>query len=284
MKSQLESLTLNCGGRLLSLHTPVVMGILNATPDSFFSDSRKQTEVEIRERATQIITEGGTIIDVGAYSTRPFASEVSETEELQRMRHALTFIRKEHPNAILSVDTFRASVARMSVEEFGVAIINDISGGDADAEMFSTVAQLKVPYVCMHMQGTPQTMQLSPTYTDVVGDVILSLSEKVATLRGLGVADIIIDPGFGFGKTLEQNYALMQHLEALHIFGLPLLVGISRKSMIHKLLDINADNSLNGTTVLNTIALTKGAQILRVHDVKEACEAIRITSYMHNID
>ena len=284
MKCQLESLTLNCGGRLLSLHTPVVMGILNATPDSFFSDSRKQTEVEIRERATQIITEGGTIIDVGAYSTRPFASEVSETEELQRMRHALTFIRKEHPNAILSVDTFRASVARMSVEEFGVAIINDISGGDADAEMFSTVAQLKVPYVCMHMQGTPQTMQLSPTYTDVVGDVILSLSEKVATLRGLGVADIIIDPGFGFGKTLEQNYALMQHLEALHIFGLPLLVGISRKSMIHKLLDINADNSLNGTTVLNTIALTKGAHFLRVHDVKEACEAIRITSYMHNID
>ena len=284
MKCQPESLTLNCGGSLLSLSQPIVMGILNTTPDSFFSESRATTERTIKERASNIITEGAGIIDIGACSTRPFAAEVTETEELQRMRQALRFVREELPDAILSVDTFRASIARMSVEEFGAAIVNDVSGGDADADMYATVARLKVAYVCMHMQGTPQTMQLAPTYTHIVGDVITDLSRKVEALRSLGVKDIIIDPGFGFGKTLEQNYMLLKQLDAFHIFGLPLLAGVSRKSMIHKLLNVSTADSLNGTTVVNTLALSKGAHILRVHDVKAACEAIRITSYMHNID
>ena len=284
MKCQPESLTLNCGGSLLSLSQPIVMGILNTTPDSFFSDSRATTERTIKERASNIIAEGAGIIDIGACSTRPFAAEVTETEELQRMRQALRFVREEQPDAILSVDTFRASVARMSVEEFGATIVNDVSGGDADADMYATVAHLKVAYVCMHMQGTPQTMQLAPTYTHIVGDVITDLSRKVEALRSLGVKDIIIDPGFGFGKTLEQNYMLLKQLDAFHIFGLPLLAGVSRKSMIHKLLNVSTADSLNGTTVVNTLALSKGAHILRVHDVKAACEAIRITSYMHNID
>ncbi len=284
MKCQSESLTLNCGGSLLSLSQPIVMGILNTTPDSFFSDSRATTERAIKERAHDIIAQGAGIIDIGACSTRPFAAEVTEAEELQRMRQALRFVREELPDAILSVDTFRASVARMSVEEFGVAIVNDVSGGDADADMYATVARLKAAYVCMHMQGTPQTMQLAPTYTHIVGDVITDLSRKVEALRALGVKDIIIDPGFGFGKTLEQNYMLLKHLDAFHIFGLPVLAGVSRKSMIHKLLNISTADSLNGTTVVNTLALNKGAHILRVHDVKAACEAIRITSYMHNID
>lgn len=284
MKCQPESLTLNCGGSLLSLSQPIVMGILNTTPDSFFSDSRATTERTIKERASNIIAEGAGIIDIGACSTRPFAAEVTETEELQRMRQALRFVREELPDAILSVDTFRASVARMSVEEFGAAIVNDVSGGNADTDMYATVARLKVAYVCMHMQGTPQTMQLAPTYTHIVGDVITDLSRKVEALRSLGVKDIIIDPGFGFGKTLEQNYMLLKQLDAFHIFGLPLLAGVSRKSMIHKLLNVSAADSLNGTTVVNTLALSKGAHILRVHDVKAACEAIRITSYMHNID
>lgn len=284
MKCQPESLTLNCGGSLLSLSQPIVMGILNTTPDSFFSDSRATTERTIKERASNIIAEGAGIIDIGACSTRPFAAEVTETEELQRMRQALRFIREELPDAILSVDTFRASVARMSVEEFGAAIVNDVSGGDADADMYATVARLKVAYVCMHMQGTPQTMQLAPTYAHIVGDVITDLSRKVEALRSLGVKDIIIDPGFGFGKTLEQNYMLLKQLDAFHIFELPLLAGVSRKSMIHKLLNVSTADSLNGTTVVNTLALSKGAHILRVHDVKAACEAIRITSYMHNID
>ncbi|MBQ2122724.1 MAG: dihydropteroate synthase [Bacteroidaceae bacterium] len=284
MKCQPESLTLNCGGSLLSLSQPIVMGILNTTPDSFFSDSRATTERTIKERASNIIAEGAGIIDIGACSTRPFAAEVTETEELQRMRQALRYVREELPDAILSVDTFRASVARMSVEEFGAAIVNDVSGGDADADMYATVARLKVAYVCMHMQGTPQTMQLAPTYTHIVGDVITDLSRKVEALRNLGVKDIIIDPGFGFGKTLEQNYMLLKQLDAFHIFGLPLLAGVSRKSMIHKLLNVSTADSLNGTTVVNTLALSKGAHILRVHDVKAACEAIRIISYMHNID
>ena len=280
MKCQPESLTLNCGGSLLSLNKPIVMGILNTTPDSFFSDSRATTERTIKEHASNIIAEGAGIIDIGACSTRPFAAEVTETEELQRMRQALRFVREELPDAILSVDTFRASVARMSVEEFGAAIVNDVSGGDADADMYATVARLKVAYVCMHMQGTPQTMQLAPTYTHIVGDIITDLSRKVEALRSLGVKDIIIDPGFGFGKTLEHNYELMNHLEEFALFELPLLVGVSRKSMIYKHLGITPEEALNGTTTLNTIALLKGASILRVHDVRQAMESIKIVQKM----
>lgn len=280
MKCQFDSSTLNCNGSLLSLSQPIVMGILNATPDSFFTDSRATTERAIMERAAAILAEGGTIVDVGAYSSRPFAADVSEEEEMERMRMALGSIREEFPNAILSVDTFRSSVARMSVEEFGVSIVNDISGGDADENMFATVARLRVPYVCMHMRGTPQTMQIAPCYNNVVGEVVADLSKKVETLRSLGVADIIIDPGFGFGKTLAQNYALMQQLEALHIFGLPILVGVSRKSMVYNLLETTAEAALNGTTVLNTVALAKGAKILRVHDVREAVEAVKIITQL----
>lgn len=268
--------SLNAGGKLIELERPIVMGILNATPDSFYSASRVESEKEIAQRALQIVSEGGDIIDVGAYSTRPGADEVSQEEEMNRLRLALGVITKVAPETIVSVDTFRADVARMCVEEYGAHIINDISGGTMDRRMFRTVAHLGVPYILTHIQGTPQTMQQHCQYTDVVADVMLYFSERVNKLRALGAKDIILDPGFGFGKNLEQNYALMHHLDDFSELGLPLLVGVSRKSMIHQLLGVTPAESLTGTIALQTVALTKGANIIRAHDVREAVESIRI--------
>lgn len=270
------SYTINVSGTLIPLSTPKVMGILNVTPDSFFSGSRKQTEEEIRGRVSEIVSEGGDFIDIGAYSSRPGADDVSPEEEMNRLRTGMKIVRELAPDIPVSVDTFRADVARMSVEELGVNIINDISGGELDPEMFPTVAKLGVPYILMHMKGTPQTMQQSPHYDDIVKEVTLYFAEKVQRLRDLGQKDIILDPGYGFAKSLEHNYQLLRHQEMLQVFDLPILVGVSRKSMIYKLLGTTPQEALNGTTVLHTIALTKGASILRVHDVKEASECIKI--------
>lgn len=271
---------INVNGRLMDLSTPQVMGILNVTPDSFYAKSRKQTEAEIEERVQQILDEGATIIDVGAYSSRPNAIHISSEEEMNRLRNGLKFINKRHPEAVISVDTFRADVARMCVEEYGVAIVNDIAAGEMDTNMFVTIAQLGVPYIIMHMQGIPQNMQTAPHYENLLKEVFYYFSKKVQQLRDIGVKDIILDPGFGFGKTLEHNYELMNHLEEFHLFELPVLVGISRKSMIYKLLGTTPEDSLNGTSVLNTLALMKGAHILRVHDVKAAVEAVKIVEKM----
>ena len=254
--------TLNIKGQLLDLSEPRVMGILNATPDSFFADSRKQTEREIAERADEIVAQGGTFIDVGAYSTRPGAAEVSVEEELERMRMALGVVRRVQPSVPLSIDTFRADVAKMAVEEYGADIINDVSEG-ADEGMFRMVARLQVPYILMSVQKN-------------LHDTLMAFARKVQMLRDMGQKDIILDPGFGFGKTLEENYQLMNELEKLQVMELPLLVGISRKSMIYKLLDTDQSRALNGTTMLNTVSLMKGASILRVHDVQEATECIRL--------
>lgn len=265
--------SINVGGRLLSFESPLVMGILNCTPDSFFSGSRKQTEREIAERAQQIVAEGGRMIDVGAFSTRPGADEVPIDEELRRLQTALQIVRREVPDAIVSVDTYRPLVARRCVEEWGADIVNDVSEGGRtgivgvaiheEESMFATVAQLGVPYILMSVQPTIETM-------------LKTWADDVLQLRELGQKDIILDPGFGFGKTLDENYAVMGELEKLTVMELPLLVGVSRKSMIWKLLDGSPDTALNGTTTLNAIALLKGAKILRVHDVKEAVETIEI--------
>ena len=272
---------INVNGRLMDLRKPKVMGILNVTPDSFYAGSRKQTEEEILLRARQIIEEGGDIIDLGAYSSRPNADHISPEEEAERLKRALIIINHEYPDTVLSVDTFRADIARMCVEEYGVAIINDISSGSMDEKMFPVIATLGVPYIMMHMQGTPQNMQMNPHYDNVLKEVLYYFSEKIQQMRDLGAKDLIIDPGFGFGKTIEHNYELMNNLEEFGIFNLPVLVGISRKSMIYKLLDTTPDEALNGTTALNTISLMKGANILRVHDVKEACEAVKIYSALN---
>lgn len=268
---------MNVKGRLLDLSTPQVMGILNVTPDSFYSDSRMQTEKDIADRAQQIIDEGASIIDIGAYSSRPNAEHISAEEEMNRLRTGLEILNRNHPDAVISVDTFRAEVAEQCVNEYGVAMINDISAGEMDNRMFATVAELGVPYIMMHMQGTPQNMQNEPHYDNLMKEVFLYFATKVQQLRDLGVKDIILDPGFGFGKTLEHNYELMAHLDEFSVFELPLLVGVSRKSMIYKLLGGTPQDSLNGTTVLDTVALMKGAHILRVHDVREAVEAVRMT-------
>lgn len=273
--------SININNSLFGLTTPVVMGILNVTPDSFYVESRKQNNSDIEQRVQQIIDEGASIIDIGAYSSRPNAENVSAQEEMSRLRKGLSIINKIAPNAAVSVDTFRADIAKMCVEEYGVAIINDISGGEMDENMFSTIAHLHVPYILMHMQGTPQNMQNAPQYNNLIQDVFKYLSQKVQQLKELGIKDIILDPGFGFGKTIEHNYQLMGHLEEFRIFKLPLLVGISRKSMIYKILETTPQEALNGTTVLNTIALLKGADILRVHDVRQAVEAIRIVEKMN---
>lgn len=269
-------ITLNLRGRLLELREPQIMGILNVTPDSFFSESRTPDEKHIAQRVKQMMNDGADMIDIGGYSSRPGANDVSTEEEMNRLRRGLRIIRKLYPDVPVSVDTFRADVARMCIEEEGADIINDISGGMMDRQMFRTVAQLHVPYIMMHMQGTPDSMQLAPHYDNLRQEVMLYFAERIDRLCQMGVKDIIVDPGFGFGKTMEHNYELMAHLEDFHVFGLPLLVGISRKSMIYKLLGGTPQTSLNGTTVLNTIALTKGAHILRVHDVKEAKETKRI--------
>ncbi len=254
--------TLNCNGRLLDLSEPQVMGIVNLTPDSFYAASRKQTDVEIVARCHQILLEGASMIDVGACSTRPGGELVSEQEEMERLRNGLRVIRKELPDAVLSIDTFRPQVARMCVEEFGADIINDVEGGE---EMFQTVACLRIPYIYMSRKAT-------------VHDVLIDFAQTVQRLRDLGQKDIILDPGFGFGKTLEQNFQLLSELEKLLVMELPLLVGMSRKRMVWQTLKVTPDESLNGTTVLNTVALQKGASILRVHDVREAVEAVRLTS------
>lgn len=273
----MSSKIINIKGKLCDLSHPVVMGILNITPDSFFDGGKYFSESDkIKARIDQILAEGGKIIDIGAYSSRPGADDVSEDEEYRRLARAFDVIAANYSDLTISVDTFRSGIARKAVLEFGADIINDISASEIDKNMFTTVAELNVPYILMHMQGRPADMQDSPTYADVVEDIVLYLSRKVMELRQLGVKDIIIDPGFGFGKTLEQNYALLNRLEAFDVFELPLLVGISRKSMIYKLLNKTPQESLNGTTVLNTLALTKGASILRVHDVKEAVECVTI--------
>lgn len=268
--------TINVGGRLLDLSEPQVMGILNVTPDSFYADSRCKTDVDIANKVRQMIGEGADMIDIGAYSSRPGADEVSPQEEKDRLRQGLSIVKDIAPDIILSVDTFRADVARMCVEEYGVHIINDISGGELDSQMFETVAELGVPYILMHMQGTPQTMQLAPHYDNLMAEMLQYFGKKVQQLHELGVKDVILDPGFGFAKTLDHNYELMAHLQDLQVLGLPMLVGISRKSMIYRLLDTTPAESLNGTTVLNTIALSKGASILRVHDVKACREAVTL--------
>lgn len=259
---QTTDYTLNVGGRLMSLAQPQVMGILNLTPDSFYAPSRTTDEAAVRRRARQIVDEGGSIIDVGACSTRPGFTPPTAEVEMRRLREGLTAVRQEAPDAVVSVDTYRADVARMAVEEFGVAIVNDVSGGEADAQMFETVAQLGVPYVLTfpHSEHTH-----------------LFFAEKVQTLRELGQKDIILDPGFGFGKMLDDNYRLLAQLETLKVLELPLLIGVSRKSMIQRVLNVDADHALNGTTVLHTMCLMKGcAQILRVHDVREAVEAVTL--------
>lgn len=252
--------TLNCNGRLLDLSEPQVMGIINLTPDSFYAASRKQAEGEIIARCHQILLEGASIIDVGACSTRPGGELVSEEEEAERLQRGLHLIRREMPDAILSIDTFRPEVARMCIEEYGADIINDVEGSD---EMFQTVARLRTPYIYMSRKAT-------------VHDILLDFAQTVQRLRDLAQKDIILDPGFGFGKTPEENFQLLRELEKLHVLDLPLLVGMSRKRMVWQTLKVTPDNALNGTTVLNTVALQKGASILRVHDVKEASEAVKL--------
>lgn len=272
--------TLNLRGKLYSLCEPKIMGILNVTPDSFYAESRTSDEEHIAARVQQLMDDGADMIDIGGYSSRPGADDVSPEEEMNRLRRGLRVVRRLYPEVPISVDTFRADVARMCVEEEGADIINDISGGMMDRQMFRTVARLGVPYILMHMQGTPDTMQQAPHYDNLRREVMLYFAERIDRLCQMGAKDIIVDPGFGFGKTLEHNYELFHHLNDFNLFNLPLLVGISRKSMIYKLLGGTPQTSLNGTTVLNTIALMKGAHILRVHDVKEAVEAKRIVMKM----
>ena len=268
--------TLNLRGKLYPLDEPQIMGILNVTPDSFFAESRTSNDEQIAARVKQMMDEGADMIDIGGYSSRSGADDVSPQEEMERLRRGLRIVRKLYPDVPISVDTFRADVARMCIEEEGADLINDIAAGMMDRQMFKTVARLGVPYIMMHMQGTPETMQLDPHYNNLRREVMLFFAERIDRLCQMGAKDIIIDPGFGFGKTVEHNYELMNHLEDFSVFNLPILVGISRKSMIYKLIGGTPKTSLNGTTVLNTIALTKGAHILRVHDVKQAVEAKRI--------
>ena len=271
-----QPMWINLKGELYDMSSPVVMGIMNVTPDSFFADSRSNSEKEIVERTHQIISQGASIIDLGAYSSRPDSIDISEEEEMNRLAFALKIINREVPDAIVSIDTFRSKVAKMCVEEYGAAIINDISGGEIDSDMFKTVAELKVSYILMHMRGTPQTMMNDLHYDNIIEEMIYYFSKKIHELRQLGVNDIIIDPGFGFSKTVEDNYKIMKHLSDFLIFEYPVLAGISRKSMIYKFLQTDPSQALNGTTVLNTLSLASGASILRVHDVKEAVETLKI--------
>ena len=274
---------INAGGKLLDLKVPKVMGILNITPDSFYKGSRYNSKEEILNAAGKMIQDGADIIDVGGYSTRPGAADTSVEEEGRRVLGAIKLISHEFPGAVISVDTFRADIAMEAVEGCGAQIINDISGGDADAGMFQVVQRLNVPYILMHMKGDPLTMQDNPVYDDVVADILKWFGERIFRLRSAGVKDIIIDPGFGFGKTIDHNFELLNRLGDFSIAGLPLLIGVSRKSMIWRTLEINSEEALTGTIVLNTIALLKGADIIRVHDVKEAVQAVRMISRLKNI-
>ena len=275
-----RKLTINAGGKLVSLARPQVMGILNVTPDSFYDNSRCPDATAVTERVSLLLSEGADMIDVGGYSSRPGCSDVIVDEEKRRLAIGFEAIRRQSPEAVVSVDTFRAEVARWSVEEWGVQIVNDISGGEMDDQMFDTIARLQVPYVMMHMRGTPNMMMHEQYlhYEDVTADVLQYFAAKIDRLTLMGVNDIILDPGFGFSKTLDDNYRLMQHLDEFTRLGLPLLVGISRKSMIYKLLGTVPGESLNGTTALNVLALLGGANILRVHDVRQAVEAVKIVT------
>jgi dihydropteroate synthase len=268
--------SMNCGGRLLRFDTPLVMGVLNITPDSFYPASRKTQPEAIRSKAGEMISEGADILDIGACSSRPGAKDISEEEEWARLEDALSLIRAEFPDALLSVDTFRSGIARRAVRDYGVNMVNDISGGGLDEGMFSTIAELQVPYIVMHMKGSPSNMQKHAGYRDIVQEITRYFSEKLSILNRLGVNDIIIDPGFGFAKTADHNFEILSKLEAFHIFNQPLLVGLSRKSMIHKTLGISPEAALNGSTALHSIALMKGASILRVHDVREARETVEL--------
>ncbi len=271
-----RSLQLN--GQMIILDQPIVMGILNLTPDSFYDGGRYLVEKEVLCRAEEILLQGGLVIDIGAVSSRPGAKDVSREEELSRLMPSVAAIRKHFPEAIISVDSFRSEVITRVYNETGDFIVNDISGGKLDDNMFGTVAELGLPYILMHMQGNPATMQVNPTYGNVIKEIMLDLSEKINALKLLGVNDIIIDPGFGFGKNMQHNYELLNCLDSFRLFELPLLAGVSRKAMVWKLLEITPEESLNGTTVLNTLALMGGADILRVHDVREAVETIRLVS------
>lgn len=275
---------LNIDGVILNLNTPVVMGILNITPDSFHKSSRVIEGSDIKELAGKLIFEGAGIIDIGGYSSRPGADHISEAEEIKRVSLALGVIRKSYPDAIISLDTFRSEVARIGIDDFGANIINDISGGEMDNNMFKVVAQRNVPYILMHMKGKPENMQDNPEYKDVVSEIFNWFSRKINELIEHGVKDIILDPGFGFGKTTIHNYTLLQKLRYFEMLGFPLLAGLSRKSMIWKELSLEPLESLNGTTVLNTIALLNGASILRVHDVKEAVQTVKLfcSTYQNN--
>lgn len=267
--------TINCNGTLIDLSSPKVMGILNITPDSFYDGGKYKNEDEIIRQVEKMLQEGATFIDIGAYSSRPNAKHISEDEELERLLPIVKLLVKNFNDIIISVDTFRSNVAKQAIEA-GAAIINDISAGSIDNSMFKTVAELNVPYILMHMQGTPQNMQTNPFYNDVVHDIIYFFSQKINELRNLKVNDIIIDLGFGFGKTLDHNYNLLKNLALFKTLELPILTGVSRKSMLYKLLEISPKQALNATTVANTMALLNGTNILRVHDVKEATEAIKI--------
>jgi len=271
--------TLNVHGRLVSLEVPAVMGILNVTPDSFYDGARYQTDSEILQQTEKMLFEGATFIDVGAYSTRPHAADISIEEEMKRSLRAIRLILKNFPDALLSIDTFRSEVAAAAIQE-GAGLVNDISGGSLDPTMFDVVAGLKVPYIVMHMRGNPQTMTEETRYDNFIKDIVDYFHKKIDQLRSRSIADIVIDPGFGFAKTREQNFQLLQNLDYFSIFGKPVLAGLSRKSMIWKTLNVTPDEALNGTTSLNTIALLKGAGILRVHDVKEAMQAIRLVSQL----
>lgn len=268
--------SINCNGKLIMLDKPIVMGILNITPDSFYDGGKYNDLSEVEGQIKRMLNHGASIIDVGAYSSRPGAKHISEEEELRRLTPVLQLIKEKFSTTIVSVDTFRSGIAEEVVKNYGVSIINDISAGEMDSNMFNTIASLNVPYIIMHMKGTPQNMQQNPSYKDVTNEIISYFSDKINQLKKLGVHDIIIDPGFGFGKTIEHNYELLNNLNKLRIFELPVLAGVSRKSMIYKYLNKSPEEALNGTTVLNTIALSKGANILRVHDVKEAVETVKL--------
>jgi dihydropteroate synthase len=275
-------MTINCKGQLIDLSTPKIMGILNVTPDSFYDGGKFNSDKSILLQVEKMLTDGATFIDIGGQSSKPNATITSVDEELNRVLPSLHLILKNFPEAIISIDTFISKVAKIAVEN-GAAIVNDISAGSLDPEMFETVAKLKVPYIMMHMRGTPQTMQEHTNYENLLKEILLYFSKKIVVARSLGINDIIIDPGFGFAKTIAQNFELLNKLELFHILELPILTGVSRKSMIYKTLKSTAEDSLNGTTILNTIALTKGSNILRVHDVKEAVECVMLFDKMKSI-
>jgi len=282
MNNQITGITANIKGNLMDFSSPKVMGILNITPDSFFEKSRKQTEKEIVERVRQMREEGADILDVGGYSSRPAAVFVDESEEMRRLDRGLKILFREYPDAIVSVDTFRSEIARRCVENWGVAIINDISAGGLDGQMFDTVARLQVPYIAMHIRGNPQTMMENTHYDNPVQEILLYFADKVTQLHQKGVNDVWIDPGFGFSKTTLQNFKILEELKKFHIFELPIVVGFSRKTLIRETLGVSTNESVNGTTALNMFALTKGAHILRVHDVKEAVETVQLFNRIKN--